>query len=56
MNDNTPKTLDELFESVLTVFPDADFGEDNDGQIIIYTGVTVPGPDETEIIPFQSQN
>lgn len=30
-------TFDDLMRKVLTLFPDAELGEDNDGQIVIYT-------------------
>jgi hypothetical protein len=31
----------EMMESILAIFPDATTGEDNDGQLIIYTDVDV---------------
>ena len=33
-------TTDELIRKVLLILPDAELGEDNDGQIVIYTGLT----------------
>jgi hypothetical protein len=35
-------TLEELIGVLLPILPDAEFGEDNDGQIVIYTGITMP--------------
>ena len=32
------KTFDELMSKILSIFPDAGSGLDNDGQLIIYTG------------------
>ena len=34
--------LEELISVLLPILPDAEFGEDNDGQIVIYTGITMP--------------
>ena len=31
------ETVDEFFQKVLAILPDAQFEEDNDGQLIIYT-------------------
>ena len=31
--------VDRVIQSALTLFPDAEIGEDNDGQIVIYTGI-----------------
>jgi hypothetical protein len=33
------KTTDELLLAVLAILPNAEIGEDNDGQIVIYTNV-----------------
>ena len=40
----------EMYKKVLEIFPDAEIEEDNDGQIIIYTG-TMVAP-ENKIVPF----
>lgn len=32
-------TLDQLMEQILSVLPQAEFGEDSDGQIVIYTNM-----------------
>ena len=32
-------TFDELVAAILAVIPTAQVGEDNDGQIVIYTGL-----------------
>lgn len=36
------RTLEELISVLLPILPDAEVGEDNDGQIVIYTGLTMP--------------
>ena len=33
-------TLDEMHRKVLAILPDSSIGEDNDGQIVIYTDLT----------------
>jgi hypothetical protein len=35
-------TLEELISVLLPIVPDAELGEDNDGQIVIYTGLKMP--------------
>lgn len=43
----------ELFKRVLEVLPNATFGEDMDGQIIIYTDMMIkPGDEDETLIPF----
>ena len=32
-----PETVDDFFKKCLEILPDAQFEEDNDGQLIIYT-------------------
>lgn len=34
-----PEDIDQFMSRVLAVIPTAEFGEDNDGQIIIYTNL-----------------
>ncbi len=34
-----PETFEELVTKVLAILPEARFGDDNDGQIIIYTNM-----------------
>jgi len=36
-------TFDEMMAAVLAILPSAAFGEDNDGQIIIYTNMRETG-------------
>ena len=33
-----PQTFDELMALALSILPNCELGEDNDGQIVIYTG------------------
>jgi hypothetical protein len=43
-------TMDELIEYVLREFPEAIFGEDESGEIVISTGLTDNGGSELESI------
>lgn len=44
-------TSDEFLAKVLEVVPGAEIGEDNDGQIVIYTNM---GIDEVgQVVPFE---
>lgn len=36
-----PRSVDQLLTWALSVLPDAEAGEDNDGQVVIYTGLQV---------------
>ena len=38
-------TLEEIFDKVLSVLPEATVGEDNEGQLIVYTNLYIVGPD-----------
>jgi hypothetical protein len=33
------QTLDDLIKAILPILPDAQIGEDNDGQLVIYTNL-----------------
>ena len=39
-------TFDELFQKICEALPGASFGEDNDGQIVIYTNLREVGAGE----------
>lgn len=41
----------ELMKKIREIIPTAAFGEDDDGQIIIYTDLAEM-PDEDELVPF----
>ena len=43
-------TYDELMRAILEVLPHATAGEDNDGQLIIYTDMRLSGDD---VVPFE---
>ena len=43
--------FDDIMKAVLNIFPDAELGEDNDGQLVIYTGLI--GNSEDEWIPIE---
>ena len=34
-------SLEELIRILFPILPDAEVGQDNDGQIVIYTGITM---------------
>jgi hypothetical protein len=44
-------TYDEALAKVLAIFPHATFGDDNDGQLIIYTDMVLDG---ISVRPFDS--
>jgi len=38
---SSPLPINDLIKEILFLFPDAEVAEDNDGQMIVYTGVDV---------------
>ena len=38
--DNAPKTYAELVNLIAAILPNASFGEDNEGQLVIYTNLS----------------
>jgi len=38
-------SLNELMKLILEIVPEASFGEDNDGQIVVYTNLMQQDPD-----------
>ena len=46
-------TFDEFMDKMLTAFPDATVGTDNDGQLVIYTGLR--GTAFDEVVPFEAE-
>ena len=45
-----PTSIDTLLSTLLVVMPDATIGEDNDGQIIIYTDLYQVGDSSTDLV------
>ena len=38
--------FDDIMRKVLTIFPDAELGEDHDGQLIVHTGLVSKWDDD----------
>ena len=51
-NDNTIDTtsIDTILSTLLTILPDATIGEDEDGQVIIYTDRYQVGDSSTDLV------
>ena len=49
--DNT--SMDSLMCTIRTIFPDGELGEDNDGQVIIYTGLYQGGDSSTPLLNYE---
>ena len=45
-------TVSDAMRALLAIFPDAEVGSDNDGQLVVYTGCRVN--EEFELVPFES--
>ena len=43
--------FDDIMRAVLNIFPDAELGEDSDGQLIVYTGLI--GNSEDDWVPME---
>lgn len=49
-------TFDQLMTQVLAIIPNAQFDEDNFGQIIIYTDLTQPSSNPAdELVPYNAE-
>ncbi len=51
-------TYRELYGKLNRILPNCSFGDDNDGQLIIYTGVKANisvEDDDTEVIPMEDE-
>jgi hypothetical protein len=46
-------TVSDAMRAVLAIFPNAEVGSDNDGQLVIYTGCRVN--EEWELVPFAAE-
>jgi len=52
-NQGHTMTYDELYRAILEVLPAAQLGEDNDGQIVVYTDMMIDIYDGTDnVVPF----
>lgn len=46
------RNYDELYQAILAILPQAQMGEDNEGQLIVYTNLCESGPHgELEPLP-----
>jgi hypothetical protein len=50
MNKLTPQDFDSLLSAILKFLPDAEITEDEDGQLVVHTGLQINELDELE--PF----
>jgi hypothetical protein len=48
---NEIKTFDDMMNAVLAIFPNAQLEEDNYGQIIVYTDLSLDSKDN--VVPFE---
>ena len=49
----------DLYKTILEILPEATFGEDSEGQIIIYTNkmeILLPGGKTTGLVDFEDQS
>ena len=46
------RTFNDMLEIVLQYFPNAEIGEDNDGQLVIYTDKTL---EKDLVVDFQTE-
>ena len=44
-------TLNEMIEALLAIFPNFTLGEDNSGQLLVYTDVMLT--EEDTVVPFK---
>lgn len=44
----TPKTFDELHKLITTLIPGSEIGEDYEGQLVIYTNLTIDPQSDNE--------
>jgi hypothetical protein len=47
-------TYDEFYRTILNVLPSAALGEDNDGQLVIYTDMYIN--DEGKVVPMENED
>ena len=45
---------DNLYQKVLRLFPNAQMGEDEDGQLIVYTDMMLDGNDD--VVKYEERN
>ena len=47
-------TFQELVEAIAKILPNAEVGEDSDGQIVVYTSLS-EAPNKEELVEFQEE-
>lgn len=45
-------TVDDAMRKLMLIFPDCEVSSDNDGQLVVYTGLRVDGWD---LVPFEPE-
>lgn len=43
-------TFDELMHSILALLPESSIGEDNDGQLVVYTNLVATGDGDAPVV------
>jgi hypothetical protein len=50
-------TFDELYRVILEVCPNAQLGEDNEGQVVVYTDLMIdPGSPTGQVVAFVAED
>lgn len=48
-----PTSIDSIMSTVRTVFPDAELGEDMEGQVVIYTALYSVGDSSVPLVTYE---
>ena len=54
VNGDLPKDDPEFMDKMLAAFPDAEVGQDNDGQLVIYTNLRLTA--DGSVVSFESES